>query len=164
MVTLEKKITASDIMVPDVITVGENASVADLISILKESGVTGVPVISDNGAVVGVVSVSDVIRYKAADNPEAVVLQRRNDASDFCTLGDSLQFEYMNGEYIESVKDARVKDIMAPVRYSVRVDTEISEIASLMIDKKLHRVIVLDNEENMKGIVCTRDIVKLFVR
>jgi CBS domain-containing protein len=49
-------LTARDLMTRDVVTVKPELTVADLMDVLMEEGLSGVPVVDRNGKVAGVVS------------------------------------------------------------------------------------------------------------
>ena len=61
-----RPITASDLMNPDVLEVGLDMTVHDLAAFLAENEITGAPVANEDGELVGVVSMVDVIRAFAA--------------------------------------------------------------------------------------------------
>lgn len=52
---------ASDVMTKQVLTVKPHASVREVAALLSEHGISGVPVIEDNGRVVGIVSEGDLL-------------------------------------------------------------------------------------------------------
>ncbi|HEY8460891.1 MAG TPA: CBS domain-containing protein [Blastocatellia bacterium] len=53
---------ASDVMVKDVITVTESTPLKDVARMFVEKKITGAPVVNDGGALVGVISETDIIR------------------------------------------------------------------------------------------------------
>ncbi len=156
-------IKARDIMIGEVITISPESSVHELIEVLRSKTITGVPVVDKDNNVVGVVSVSDILRDSASVNGDLVIKSNDSDASDFCTLGEALQFDYMNGQYAESIKNVSVKDIMRPFSFSVEIDANISDVANTMYNNRLHRILVM-NKGKMAGIICTREFIKLFVK
>ncbi|HEX9653693.1 MAG TPA: CBS domain-containing protein, partial [bacterium] len=60
-----KRLVAKDIMNTDVITVEEDLSVGDLANLLTDKMITGAPVVNAKGKLVGVVSMSDIVRNEA---------------------------------------------------------------------------------------------------
>ncbi len=54
---------ASQIMTKNVITVTKETPIRELAEILLEKGVNGVPVVDEQGAVIGVVCESDLVEY-----------------------------------------------------------------------------------------------------
>ncbi len=162
MAIVEMDIKAADVMVRDVITVSPDMAVSELMEIFQNNSITGAPVIDGEGSLVGVISLADILQNDSSLNPGGLVFRSSNPNSDFCTLGDALQFDYMGGEYLESARDIHVKDIMKVHRFQVETDTPISEVARIMVENSLHRIIVM-NQGRLAGIICTRDIVRLFV-
>lgn len=153
---------ARDIMIRDVITASPDDTVYDLVELLKSNTITGTPVVDNSGKVVGVVSVSDILRHSDGSAGQILVKPADEGPSDFCTLGEALQFDYMNGNYAESVKKVKIKDIMKPFTFHVSEEDDISTVANTMVENRLHRVIVM-KDEKMSGIICTREFIKLFV-
>jgi CBS domain-containing protein len=61
-------VTVAEIMTKEVWTVTPETSVGDLIRLLSQEQITGVPVVTGTGQLRGVVSATDVLRL-AADEP-----------------------------------------------------------------------------------------------
>lgn len=55
-------LTASDVMIRDVVTVSETTSLKEVARIFGEKKITGAPVVNGNGELVGVISETDIIR------------------------------------------------------------------------------------------------------
>lgn len=53
---------ASDVMIKDVITVSETTLLKDVTTMFREKRITGAPVVNAEGALVGVLSETDIIR------------------------------------------------------------------------------------------------------
>jgi CBS domain-containing protein len=53
---------ASDVMVKDVVTVLESAPLKEVARVLSDKNITGAPVVNSVGALVGVISETDIIR------------------------------------------------------------------------------------------------------
>ena len=53
---------AKDIMTEDVLTVNRNAPLYDAIQMLVEHEITGLPVVDDDGAMVGIISEKDMLK------------------------------------------------------------------------------------------------------
>jgi len=148
---------AEDIMNPDVLTVREDALVRDLALFLTEHEISGAPVVDANGRPVGVVSETDIVSVDRAG---------RKDAADPAPY---YLRAFENRYAIESLRGLRVEqealtvgDIMTPVVISVGRDMPVSQIARLMLNDHIHRVIVRDGE-SIAGIVTSFDMLRLFV-
>ncbi len=59
--------TVRDIMQTELVTVGPEMSIHDLARLLAEKEISGAPVVDVDGEVLGVVSMTDVIRLAAAE-------------------------------------------------------------------------------------------------
>ena len=153
-----KSLTAKDIMVPDVLTADKEWSVEYLSNFLIEHSITGAPVISADGTLEGVVSLTDIARNQK-------ILTRKN-------AHEKPQYYYLDGElnqYSDDIKElmdiqsgdtAKVKDIMTPVVFSVSLDTPVKQVADAMIRGRIHRVLVTKGRM-LLGIITTLDMLKI---
>ena len=150
-----RPITASDLMNPEVLTVREEMTVADLAAFLVENEITGAPVVDEAGRLVGVVSVVDIAEAQS----EGVA----HGGSDFYEQSwEEGPPEEVMGEVEELEGDLLVADIMTPAIYSVDEESTVSEIASVMLDRHLHRVLVTRSGK-VVGIITTSDLLGLLV-
>lgn len=82
-------LTTADVMTRDVITVTPTTTVQEIARLLYERHISGVPVVDDEGLVVGIVSEGDLIRHQGAigDSPRSWWLRffgdRTASAEDF---------------------------------------------------------------------------------
>lgn len=151
-----RPITASDLMNPEVLTVPEDMPVADLAAFLVDNEITGAPVVDEEGRLVGVVSVVDIAAASSEESAPA--------APDFYEQGWA---EGPPEDVIEDVEDLdgealTVGDIMTPDVRSVDEEATVSEVASLMLDQHLHRVLVTRGAK-VVGIITTSDLLGLLV-
>lgn len=151
-----KSLAAKDIMNPDVITVQEEMTVLDLASLLTDKMITGAPVVSESGRLVGVVSASDIVRNEA--HRSAIV---QDNVSSYYLHGweDQLSIDEIDMLHVEEGEDLTVHDIMTPLIFKVSENTPISEMADAMIGGRIHRLIVTRNDK-VVGIVTTLDMLK----
>ncbi len=97
--------TVRDLMQRDVVTVGPETTVRELTRILSEGGISGVPVVTDAGEVLGVVSTSDVVRLASEEREAGMTLTglgqwtpmavsaMETEAEDFDGGGDGFGYE-----------------------------------------------------------------------
>lgn len=154
-----RKICAADLMNDDVLTVREEMAVHDLAEFLIENEISGAPVLAHGGKLVGVVSVVDIV---ASASEEASI---ENDVRSAHFYLRDLQEAYSEEEirdlHIEN-GDLTVGDIMTPSVYTVEEDASVSEVASMMLNAHLHRVLVTRDEE-LVGIISSSDLLGLLV-
>jgi CBS domain-containing protein len=60
-------ITVGDIMVPELATVEENAGMSETIEYMRAKGVRRVPVVNDNGGLVGILTLDDLLELLAEE-------------------------------------------------------------------------------------------------
>lgn len=155
-----RPITASDLMNPGVLTVQKDMTVRELASFLMENEISGAPVADAQGRLVGVVSLNDIAALASGEARSA-----GEDGSSF--FGRDWRDWEDDGLDEEDVEDlpldgVYVTDIMNPKIYSVREDATVPEIASLMLNGHLHRLLVT-REDRAVGIITTSDLLGLLV-
>ena len=142
-------------MQPNVVTVNENAAIEELTRLLTRKKISGVPVLNDSGRLVGMVSEADLVSLDADIHfPHYIEL-----------LGNIIYLESIK-KYEERLTKAAavlVKDIMTTDVITAQKDTSMSEIATLMTDKQVNRVPVMDGDR-LIGIIARADIVRAAAR
>lgn len=146
-------ICAKDIMTSDVICAREDMTVQQLAHLLKEHRITGAPVVDETGALVGVVSMTDIILKDEIFGEEPVL------DSDYHTQIEIQDDALWNDFAPDDLEDRRVGDIMSPEAITAQQDAPIEELAGMMCSHRIHRVIILKGDR-LSGIVSTTDILK----
>jgi len=152
-----RPITASDLMNPGVLTVREDMTVRELASFLLENEISGAPVADGQGRLVGVVSMVDIAALASGEERAT----GEEGSSFFGDWEDGLDEEDVEELQLD-LDGMRVANIMNPKIYSVREDATVSEIASLMLNGHLHRLLVT-REDRAVGIITTSDLLGLLV-
>lgn len=166
MATTMETLTVADIMQADVVTVKPDTTVAELTDLLEEEGITGAPVVDDEGFVRGVVSVSDVSRAVArrasrgSGGPGRGGRGGDDRPADFFRYARRLP-AYLPPELPQSDLGARaVREIMTPATVSVRPAAGVGDVARLLARAGVHRALVLD-DDRLAGIVSAMDVVRV---
>src|SRR5262249_36840672 len=120
---------AADVMVSPVITVGPERSVQDLAEILLENRISAVPVGSQNGDLVGIVSEGDLIRRTEIDTG------RRRSRSLALLIGS----QPLAAEFVKS-HARRVADLMTRDVIVATPETPLRHIAALLEKNGIKRV------------------------
>jgi predicted transcriptional regulator len=63
---------------------------------------------------------------------------------------------------LEEFGDVRVDEVMARDLVSVQRETSVVDVARTMIEANVHRVLVLDQMQQLYGIIAAVDFVRLF--
>lgn len=152
-----KNLTAKDIMNSDVIVVADEMTVHELANFFTEKMISGAPVINKEGKLIGVVSLSDIVRNDA----QRTAIVKRKHETDFYLDGweDKLDEDDFQDLRLEEDDGLIVRDIMTPLIFKVAETTPISEMADIMIGGRIHRLIVT-RDDQVAGIVSTLDMLK----
>lgn len=144
-------LTAAEIMQPHVITVKADATVQELAGILAKKKISGMPVVDDQNHVVGIVSEGDLVSIDADIHfPHYIEL-----------LGNIIYLESVKKyeERLHRAAATQVGDLMTTDVISVQKDARLNEIATLMTDKQVNRLPVLDGDV-LVGIIARADVVR----
>lgn len=144
-------LTAADIMQTNVITIKEDGTVQELAELLAKKKISGVPVVDDQNRVVGIASEGDLVSADADIHfPHYIEL-----------LGNIIYLESVKKyeERLEKAAAASVGDIMTQDVITVQGGAPLHEIATIMTDRKVNRLPVVDGDV-LVGIVTRADLVR----
>lgn len=144
-------LTAKDIMTKDVVTVTPATTLQELSDILVRNQISGVPVLDDAGALHGIVTENDLINQNRRLHIPTVVSFL--DAAIY--LESSKKFE----QEVKRVTATTVGEICATRVVTIPGDMTLTDIATLMAEKKVHLLPVV-KDGKVVGIVGKRDIVR----
>ena len=144
-------ITVKDIMTTDLITVTPDMDISRAAKILLDNRINGVPVVDDGGRLVGILCQSDLITQ-----------QKKLPIPTLFTFLDGL-FRLTSMKQIEKqvgkIAALTVSEAMTPEPVTVRPDTGIETVASLMVDSNFHTLPVVQNSE-LVGIIGKEDVLR----
>ncbi len=141
---------ARDIMTTDVVTVNTDTPVTEVAKLMATKGISGVPVLDDDGCLVGMVTENDLLLKlaKSKSHPRLALF-------GLWVVPD----EAVENAY----KDARARlvaaDIMSKDVVTFTEDDEIGTIAATMVKKGINRVPIMRNCK-LVGIVSREDILR----
>lgn len=120
---------AKDIMTTAVKTVSPEATIYDAVNILYNKKVSGLPVVNDDGKLVGIITENDVLNLVFSGN----------------------------------ARTTKVSDIMTKNVLTFTPDTDIDKISLAISEKQYRRVVIVDENNMVKGIVSRHDIIKIIL-
>ena len=152
--------TARDVMNEKVIWVEEDSSLSEAVGILSKNHITGAPVVNSNHKMTGVISLRDFIQEGELIYNRQLESERAQTVYYEQSFDLPLEEDEVKGFHVGENNSLRVKDIMTPIVFNADVNTPVSELASTMHKGRIHRMIILQNDE-LAGIVTTMDMLKL---
>jgi predicted transcriptional regulator len=135
----------------------EGMLIRELIDLLTEKGVNGLPVVREDGTVVGIISQSDIVRSEAETD------RRRYKYPDFYSPDPSKKGIFLVTDFDQEVLERRVKEFMNPRVISVHPETLLPSAAKTMVTERVHRLLLVDQDGPLQGVVGTMDILKALV-
>ncbi|MDH5764004.1 MAG: CBS domain-containing protein [Nitrospinota bacterium] len=144
-------IKAKDIMTKEVITVSENTSIKELSELFIKHRVNGFPVVDDSGLLAGIVTEKNLIEQSKNLHIPTVI-----------ALFDAVIYLESDKKFEDEVKRynaTQVKDIYTSKVKTVSPDADIQDVASLMAEKGIHSLPVVENNKIL-GIIGKLDIIK----
>jgi CBS domain-containing protein len=143
-----------DIMTKEVITVSPETEIVHATKLLLENRINGIPVTNETGKLVGILCQSDLI----AQQKKLPVPSFFSFLNGLITLTSMKQFE----KEVQKIAAISVAQAMTPNPVTVRSDTDIEEVAALMVDNNFHTIPVVDEGE-LVGIVGKEDILRTLI-
>jgi CBS domain-containing protein len=139
---------AADVMVSPVITVGPDTTVQEVADILLRNRISAVPVLSQQGKILGIVSEGDLLR-----RVESGTQRHRSWWLELLTTKFTLQDEYVKSH------SRKVTDIMTSDVLTVSPDTTLGDIASVLEKNGIKRVPVV-TDGKLVGIVSRANLLQ----
>ena len=139
---------AMDVMVRDVVTVSPQDDIADVIKLLAEHDISALPVVDDDGHVVGVISEADLIHRE-----ENGTGKHRPWWLEALTPASTLANEFAKSH------GRRVYELMSTDVVSASEDTPLGQIATLLEKHRIKRIPIL-RDGRLVGIVSRANLIQ----
>ncbi|MER6470741.1 CBS domain-containing protein [Streptomyces collinus] len=138
----------SDVMTGTVATVGRRAPFTEIVHLMRGWEISALPVIEDEGRVVGVVSEADLL-------PPAREFPDEPDAGRPVPRGP-----------VDAARAGALVagDLMSSPAVTVRADATLAEAARLMAREGVKRLPVVDDADLLAGVLSRADLLKVFLR
>jgi CBS domain-containing protein len=144
--------TIADIMERDVVTIGPDATVHELVTLLQKRDLGGVPVVDGEDHLLGMITEGDLV-IEGADVRAPHYLEI---LGVLVPTGGKKKFD----EQIKKMVGNKVSEVMTTDVMSVAPGDPVSHAANIMVDHNVDRVPVVE-DERLVGIVARHDIIKM---
>lgn len=124
----------ADLMTIDPITIGVDASIEEAEEVLRRHHITGLPVVNEDGRLVGVISQTDLL-YLAAPTVQSLIRHKPS--------------------------GIRVGEVMSTPPVTIDTSASIGDAARLMDAGRLHRLVAVDQASRPIGVLSAMDFVAL---
>jgi CBS domain-containing protein len=142
---------AKDIMAKELISVTPETPVIEAAKILLEKRINGLPVLNEEGQLVGIICQSDLVAQ-----------QKRFPIPSVFNLLDGLipisSTKTLEKE-MKKIAASRVSDAMSTNPVAVSPETSLEDIATLMVTKSFHTLPVVD-QGKLVGIIGKEDVLR----
>lgn len=146
--------TVQDIMTRDVITVTPETEITQAARILIEKRINGLPVVNEDGRLVGVICQSDIIaQQKKMPIPSIFTF-----LDGYIALSSIKQLE----KEVRKIAASTVGEAMSPNPITVKPDSTLETVAALMVDRNFHTLPVV-SKGRLVGILGKEDLLRMLV-
>lgn len=147
--------SASEIMSADPMTVGPETPVKDIAQIMLEKRIRCLPVVDEEGTVLGVVDEEDLVHQDAKIHFPSFI----HFLDSYIMLPSSLnRFEKELRQAVGSV----AHNVMEKDYHAVEPGDSVEDVATLMNDKDLEYVLVIEDDK-LLGLITRADILKTLI-
>ena len=144
-------IKAKDIMTRDVVTVTPDTDILQAAKRLLENHFNGLPVVDDEGKLLGILCQDDlIVQQKQVPLPSVFTL-----LDGMIPLFSGKQME----KEVEKMVAMKVSQAMTPNPRTVDPETAIEDIATIMVRKNIHTLPVLE-EGKLVGVIGKEDVLR----
>lgn len=144
-----------DLMTTNVVTVKPDTKVSEVAEILHKNHFSGVPVVNDDGRVIGTISERDFITANSGLYlPTYIKL-----------LSD---MDYIQGgkkmlpHVVDQIVNSTAKDIMNQHVPFARPETTLEQLAGMFAEQKANPIPVTDENNTLLGVISRSDLIKFF--
>jgi CBS domain-containing membrane protein len=143
---IAQSMPVGEIMTSRVVSIGRDVDLHEVARLLSENNISGLPVIDAQSRVIGVITEKDVLAMTGINRGH--------------TLKELIK--HLLGEPLPRRHEGRkAEDYMTTPAITVQPETDIREAAAIMNEKGIKRLIVVNRNDELVGIVTRADIVRV---
>lgn len=140
--------TVREVMTTEVITVSADTPFKDLVALLAQRHISALPVLDGGGRVTGVVSEIDLLRKEEyQDDP-----------------GAHRPPHWRHGAARSRADGLTAGDLMTSPAVTIKPEASVVEAARALDRQHIRRLVVIDGDSHLVGIVAPPDLLKVYLR
>ena len=139
--------TVQEIMSPALISIDADQTLTQAASKLEENHISGAPVKDKNGNFTGVLSRSDI----------AFEVARRG------RTDQTFDPDVLEAGIPDELNGVLVREVMTPHLLRISQSASLEELAHALLIAGVHRLLVVDSEDEVVGLVTTTDLIRSFL-
>jgi len=150
---------AEEFMRPHMIAVWDGTPLKVAVHLLKLSGFRVLPVIDDEGKLVGKLSDTDVLKVSDVDISSTVGQLTGKSESDSWAWDTEARIYITKKEL--KLPDKLVRDVMSPKLITISRSTPVGEVSRMLAESRDNEAFVLGSSEELLGLVRDIDLLKV---
>jgi CBS domain-containing protein len=154
---MPRETPVSTVMTRQVAVLRPDMDVPEAARLLEEHSIGGAPVVDETGRFIGMLEDEDLIATEANLHVPTVINLL---GVDFSLPWDNVRFK----EEFRKAVSTTVGQLMKEDFPSVAADDTVEDVATLMRDEDVNRVVVLDDNSMVIGVVTRSDLVRALAR
>jgi CBS domain-containing protein len=138
-------------MTAEPLCISPDTPARDLARMLEANDISGMPVVDVCNRVIGVVSKTDLLR-RAVEGPMG-----SGRGSFFESLAEGLTDDDLHPDNLGTVEE-----FMTPAPLTAGLDDSVSDVARRMAENGVHRIVIVDDNRVVLGLVTSLDVLRAF--
>ncbi|MFH1137010.1 MAG: DUF190 domain-containing protein [Pseudomonadota bacterium] len=135
-------VTAAEVMTAPVLAIAEDRPLHEAVENMLDQGVKRLPAVDKSGRLTGMLSRLDIFRTVMRESPD---------------------WDSFRAQKIEVGVLGKVGDILRRDAHVVSPDTPVSEVIQVIDQNDIQRVVVVDGEGRLLGLISDRDLLRFFL-
>ena len=153
-----RKLTVKDVMRSEVLAVDADWPLDKLAGFLVDNSISGAPVTDEKGELVGVVSLTDLVRHSSMTEKDTETASTHD--VYLYELERHMSHEELRVFHTQYESPIQVREIMTPMIFKVSEEDSVQDVAATMIKGRIHRVFVTRGS-TLTGIVTALDMLQV---
>ncbi len=152
------KLTVKDVMQSEVMAVDADWPLDKLAGFLVDNSISGAPVTDEKGELVGVVSLTDLVRHSSMTEKDTETASTHD--VYLYELERHMSHEELRVFHTQYESPIQVREIMTPMIFKVSEEDSLQDVAATMLKGRIHRVFVTRGS-TLTGIVTALDMLQV---